>query len=119
MHFYVVIFLFYFIFYENIKNYLQCCLCTNESALNWFKSYVSDRFFFVSIGKTSFNFVKLSYGIPQGSIFRPLKFSTYRLPLTVGYGHQRPYVEDEVTRSLFVMYLYCNTNYQIIYIAYE
>lgn len=50
-------------------------------ALQWFKSYLSDRQSRVSIGNNYSDPVDLEYGLPQGSILGPLKFVIYTLPL--------------------------------------
>ena len=50
-------------------------------ALSWFKSYVSNRFQFVSASSSNFKLSKLDYGVPQGSVLGPILFVLYTLHL--------------------------------------
>ncbi len=60
---------------------LRNCVGIQGSALEWFKSYLSDRSFSVEIGKSSSSSVPLNCGVPQGSILGLLLFSLCLLPL--------------------------------------
>ena len=46
-------------------------------ANEWFKSYLFDRKQFVSINVYISNKASIKYGVPQGSVFRPLLFMIY------------------------------------------
>ena len=50
--------------------------------LNWFSSYLSNRYQIVKINDTKSERVKLSYGVPQGSVLGPFLFCIYLLPLS-------------------------------------
>ena len=54
----------------------------NELALGWFKSYLSGRTHLVKVGSTLSHHAVLQYGVPQGSVLRPILFSLYTMPIS-------------------------------------
>ena len=48
-----------------------------DDALNWLKSYITARSWYVTIGKMKSKNVHLDYGVPQGSVLGPILFNIY------------------------------------------
>ena len=59
------------------------CLGFAESAIRWYKSYLTNRCFIVNVGKDFSSPVKLSCGVPQGSISGPLLLYVNDMPQAV------------------------------------
>lgn len=51
------------------------------TALEWFRSYLSERSFSVRLGDSSSSSAPLHCRVPQGSILGPILFAVYLLPL--------------------------------------
>ena len=64
---------------------LLCCLQQHLGAsglaLSWFKSYLSNRFQFVSASGSNSKLSKFDYGVPQGSVLGPVLCMLYTQPL--------------------------------------
>ena len=64
-----------------LSNRLQKRVGITGGALRWFQSHLENRKQFVRINNKSAKPVDLKYGNPQGSVFGPVLFSLYTLPL--------------------------------------
>ncbi len=64
-----------------LLNSLENFVGISGSALAWFKSYLSDRHQFIVVNEELSYRSQVQYGVPQGSIFGPLLFTLYMLPL--------------------------------------
>ena len=51
-------------------------------ALNWFRTYLSNRFQSIHLNGKSSARVLLLFGVPQGSVLGPVLFSIYQVPLS-------------------------------------
>lgn len=60
---------------------LQHKVGLSGSVFNWFKSFLTYREFYVSIGEHSSTRCKMECGVSQGSILGPTLFNLYMLPL--------------------------------------
>ena len=67
--------------HDTLISHLEHLIDISGVALEWFKSYLSNRSFSVSLGDACSSHAPLFFGVPQGSILGPLLFATYMLPL--------------------------------------
>ena len=51
------------------------------TVLKWFASYLSDRLQAVKVGNAISDFIKLIFGVPQGSVLGPILFTLLTAPL--------------------------------------
>ncbi len=61
---------------ERLENWVRL----SGMVLNWFRSYLEGRGYYVSIGEHKWT--SMTCRVPQGSILAPLLFSLYMLPLS-------------------------------------
>ena len=60
---------------------LSKCFGINNTALSWFKSYLSNKSQCISVSNCVSKPCLLSSGVPQGSVLAPLLFTLYMKPL--------------------------------------
>ena len=53
-----------------------------STVLNWFQSYLTNRFQRVKVGNIMSNRKNLEFGVPQGSVLGPLLFTMYTTPIS-------------------------------------
>ncbi len=67
-----------------LLNRLENYVGINGSALAWFKSYFSDRHQFVAVNEEVSYRPQVQYGVPQGSVLGPLRFTCYPWEISSG-----------------------------------
>ena len=83
-------------------------------ALEWFKSYLTDRTQFVTFNDKQSNYMDITCGVPQGSVLGPLLFIIYTndLPDCLSHCETILFADDTTIyeSSTDVKYLYTNMN---------
>ena len=67
--------------HDILLNRLNTSFGVRDLALKWFKSYLSDRQFYVSVPEGKSFSRSFDCGVPQGSILGPILFSLYISPI--------------------------------------
>ena len=67
--------------HEILLRRLSCMLGISGSALQWFRSYLTDRKQKVVVNDVFSKSTSLTCGVPQGSVLGPILFTIYMLPL--------------------------------------
>ena len=102
---------------------MECRLGIQGKALQWFKSYLTDRTQAVLIDGTQSGSTPLKYGVPQGSVLGPLLFAIYTLPLgDILRKHNAPYhfyADDNQEYSFFEIHDYKATASQMEQLVHE
>ena len=60
---------------------LETTYCVGGTVLDWFASYLSQRFQSVIVDGVASASRSLVYGVPQGSVLGPVSFTLYSQPL--------------------------------------
>ena len=67
---------------HQILSRLNSVFGIQSTALQWFHSYLSDRYQSTSVNNSSSSPSQLMYGVPQGSVLGPIPFVLYTTPLS-------------------------------------
>ena len=68
--------------YQILLSHLNSVFGIQSAALQWFQSYLSDRYQSTSVNNLSSSPSQLMYDVPQGSVLGPILFALYTTPLS-------------------------------------
>ena len=68
--------------YDILFHRLETWFGISNTALSWFKSFLTDRQQAVRVDDSSSSASNLLFGVPQGSVLGPILFSLYTTPLS-------------------------------------
>ena len=68
--------------YKILLSRLNTVFGIQSTALQWFQSYLSDRYQSTSVNNSSSSPSQLMYGVPQGSVLGPILFVLYNMNLS-------------------------------------
>ena len=88
-----------------LLNTLHLLFGIGSTALDWFKSYLTDRSQRVTIGSSSSTATPVYHGVPQGSVLGPVLFNVYTTPIAdICKKHQVHYHRFADDIQLYVSY---------------
>ena len=67
--------------HEILLTRLERCFSINGTAIEWFRSYLTDRSQYVAVDELRSEVNAIGCGVPQGSVLGPILFSMYISPL--------------------------------------
>ena len=82
----------------------------NETSLNWFRSYLHDRYQYTEYNGTCSDVINLTTGVPQGSILGPLLFIIYMNDIHVATSNFKAILYGDDTNLLSPMCSFSSSN---------
>jgi Reverse transcriptase (RNA-dependent DNA polymerase) len=89
---------FYALYSSVLLERLSSWFGISGTALNWAKSYLTSRSFYIQVRDSLSSVYQFLYGVPQGSVLGPLLFILYIIPLSTIISkssvHRHLYADD-------------------------